>query len=266
MLIQLKSHRVAFDLLGADNDPVVCFAHSLAADSGMWAEQVLPLLAAGFRVLRIDMRGHGGSTAASGAYTMEDLAGDVSHVVLSLGIDAVHYVGLSIGGMFGQAFALNHPEQLKSLMICDAIPASLPNAPAIWGPRMDAVRKAGSLEPVAAGTIERWLTANYKEKHPSRWRQIFDTILGTTPEGFIGSAAAIQNFSFIDRLPQISAPTIVVCGANDPGAPREQNERIANLIPHARFEAIPNALHFPNIEDPATFNRIMLNWLTGNAN
>ncbi|MGD0025272.1 MAG: alpha/beta fold hydrolase, partial [Xanthobacteraceae bacterium] len=105
MLIQLKSHRVAFDLLGADNDPVVCFAHSLAADSGMWAEQVLPLLAAGFRVLRIDMRGHGGSTAASGAYTMEDLARDVSQVVSSLGIDAVHYVGLSIGGMFGQAFA-----------------------------------------------------------------------------------------------------------------------------------------------------------------
>jgi 3-oxoadipate enol-lactonase len=266
MLTQLNSHRVAFDLLGGDRDPVVCFAHSLATDSGMWAEQVPSLLAAGFRVLRIDMRGHGGSTATNGGYTMDELAGDVSQVVSLLGIDSVHYVGLSIGGMFGLAFALNHSEQLKSLMICDAIPASMPNAPAIWGPRVDAVCKADSLKPVSLGTIDRWLSTHYKEKNPRRWQQIFDTILGTTPKGFIGGAAAMQRFNFIDRLPQISAPSIVVCGADDPVAPPAQNERIAKLIPHAQFVVIPNALHLPNIEDPATFNRIMLNWLKRNTN
>lgn len=262
MLHQLKSHRVYFDLFGPEAAPVVCFTHSLASDSGMWAEQMAPLLDAEFRVLRIDMRGHGGSTAAPGNYTMEELAGDVSQIITALGIDAVHYVGLSIAGMFGQAFALKHSGQLKSLMICDALPASPDNAKALWGPRVEAVLSAKSLEPVAGGTIERWLTAAYKERNPGRWKQIYDTILGTTPEGFAGCAAAIQSFDFTKKLSTIKTPSLVVCGADDPGAPRAQNEYIASLIPGARFEAVANALHFPNVEDPAAFNRILLAWLT----
>jgi len=261
MLIQLKTHRALFDLLGAEGHPVVCFAHSLAADSGMWADQVPPLLAAGFRVLRVDMRGHGGSAAAHGDYTMEELASDISQILTSLKIDAVHYVGLSIGGMFGQALALNHGTQLKSLMICDALPASPVNAPAMWGPRIEAVRKANSLKPIADGTIERWLTTSYKDKNPVRWQQIYDTIIGTTPEGFAGCAAAIQDFNFTDRLNEISTPTIVVCGADDAGTPREQNKRIADGISGAKFVAIPNAMHFPNMEKPDPFNRIMLDWI-----
>jgi 3-oxoadipate enol-lactonase len=266
MLIALESHRAAFDLLGAEDAPVVCLTHSLAADSGMWAEQIPPLLAAGYRVLRIDMRGHGGSTPASGDATMDELADDVAQVVAALGIDdAFHYIGLSIGGMFGQAFAIHHGAHLKSLMLCDTLPASPENAKAMWGPRIETVRKAASLEPVAAATIERWLTAPFKQKHPGRWRQIYDTILGTTPEGFAGCAAAIQDFSYTDQLPTIAAPTMVVCGADDPGTPRAVNERIAGQIPGARFAAIPNAMHLPNIEDPDAFNRIMLGWLAANT-
>src|SRR5262249_37292238 len=63
MLIPLKGRRLYYDLSGPDAGPVVCLTHSLASDSGMWAEQLPPLLAAGFRVLRLDMRGHGGSDA-----------------------------------------------------------------------------------------------------------------------------------------------------------------------------------------------------------
>src|SRR5258708_3165431 len=78
MLLPLQNRRLAYDLMGPENGPVVCFTHSLASDGGMWAEQVPPLLAAGFRVLRVDMRGHGGSDAGAGDYTMEQLAGDTA--------------------------------------------------------------------------------------------------------------------------------------------------------------------------------------------
>ncbi|MEQ1612248.1 MAG: alpha/beta fold hydrolase, partial [Hyphomicrobiaceae bacterium] len=60
MLINLPGRRLYYDLTGPDAGPVVCFTHSLASDSGMWAEQMVPLLGAGYRVLRLDMRGHGG--------------------------------------------------------------------------------------------------------------------------------------------------------------------------------------------------------------
>ena len=78
MLLPLKDRSIAYDLVGPENGPVVCMTHSLASDGGMWAEQVPPLLAAGFRVLRIDMRGHGGSDPVAGDYTMSDLAADVA--------------------------------------------------------------------------------------------------------------------------------------------------------------------------------------------
>src|SRR5262245_66485821 len=79
--------------------------HSLMSDSGMWSEQMPPLLQAGFRVLRLDMRGHGGSDPVAGDYTMQALAGDMAAALDALGLPRVHYIGLSIGGEAGQALA-----------------------------------------------------------------------------------------------------------------------------------------------------------------
>ena len=105
MLLPLAERRLYYDLVGPENGPVVCITHSLASDGGMWAEQMPPLVQAGFRVLRLDMRGHGGSDPVAGDYTMRALAGDVAAVLEALAIPRVHYIGLSIGGMIGQAFA-----------------------------------------------------------------------------------------------------------------------------------------------------------------
>ena len=78
MLLPLAGRRLYYDLTGPANGPVVCITHSLASDGGSWAEQVPPLLQAGFRVLRLDMRGHGGSDPVAGDYTMKALASDVA--------------------------------------------------------------------------------------------------------------------------------------------------------------------------------------------
>ena len=78
MLLPIAGRRLYYDLVGPEDGPVVCITHSLASDSGMWAEQMPPLLQAGFRVLRLDMRGHGGSDPVSGDYTMQQLAADVA--------------------------------------------------------------------------------------------------------------------------------------------------------------------------------------------
>src|SRR5260221_4938436 len=108
MVIKLAAGKIYYDLPGPENGPVVCFTHSLASDSGMWAEQLPPLLAAGYRVLRLDMRGHGGSDPVAGAYTIAQLAGDVAAGLDFLAISRVQYVGLSIRGMIGQAFGIEH--------------------------------------------------------------------------------------------------------------------------------------------------------------
>jgi 3-oxoadipate enol-lactonase len=262
MLIPLDGRRIYYDIAGPETGPAVCFTHSLASDGGMWAEQIPVLLAAGFRVLRLDMRGHGGSDPVAGDYTMAALADDVAVALDALGIAKVHFIGLSIGGMIGQAFAIGHGARLASLMLCDTLPATLPGAAEAWAPRIAAIKQANSCAPLADGTMERWFTDAYRPRDPARWRQIRDTIAATTPQGYLGCAAAILNFDFLPKLPTLKVPTLVLCGAEDPGTPPAENKRIAGLVPGARYEEIATARHFPNVEQPDAFNKVMMGWLS----
>jgi 3-oxoadipate enol-lactonase len=260
MLLPLSGRRIYYDLTGPEDAPTVCITHSLASDGGSWAEQLPPLLQAGFRVLRIDMRGHGGSDPVAGDYTMAALAEDVAQVLSGLGLARVHYLGLSIGGMIGQAFALAHGDKLISAMWCDTLPASPSSGRAAWDERMGTVRGANSLEPLGDATMERWFTDAFRARNPGRWKQIRDTIVATTPAGYLGCCAAILDYDFTPRLPSIRVPTLVVCGSDDAGTPATENRKIASLVQGARYEEIAGMRHFPNVEAPEIFNRIMLDW------
>jgi len=261
MLLPLAGRRLHYDIVGAEDGPVVCITHSLASDGGSWTEQLPPLLQAGFRILRLDMRGHGGSDPVAGEYTMSALAGDVAATLEALSLPRVHYIGLSIGGMIGQAFAIEHGAKLISAMWCDTLPASPAGAAALWAERMDTVRRANSLEPLADATVERWFTDAFRPRKSGRWKQIRDTVAATTPAGYLGCSAAIMNFDFTAALPALRLPALVVCGADDPGTPPSENRRLAGLVPGGRYEEIADARHFPNVERPEAFNRIMMSWL-----
>ena len=263
MLLSLDGRRVYFDLAGPQGAPTVCFTHSLNADGGMWVEQMVPLLAAGYRVLRLDMRGHGGSAPVDGDYTMDVLAADVKGALDVLGIKKVHYIGLSIGGMIGQGFALANPAYLLSLTLCDTQPSTPPGSAGTWEERKATVRTKG-LAALADATMERWFTDEFKKVNPVRWREIRDTISGTTPQGSAGCMSAIQNFNYEDRLPTIKIPTLVICGDEDQGTPPDRNQLIASKVPGGRYEGIAAARHLPNVERPDQFNRIMLSWLAAN--
>ncbi len=261
MLINLDGRKIYYDQIGPNDGPVVCFTHSLSSDGGMWAEQMPGLVNEGYRVVRLDMRGHGGSDPVAGDYTMEALADDVAAALDALGISKVQYIGLSIGGMIGQAFAIKYPDRLISTMLCDTLPKSPEGAESSWGPRLAAVRDANSVAPLADATMERWFTPAFQPANPGRWQEIHATIAGTSAAGYLGCGAAILNFDFMADLPGIKTPTLVVCGDQDEGTPATANQLIAEKIPGARYEEIANARHFPNVEHPDVFNRIMMPWL-----
>jgi 3-oxoadipate enol-lactonase len=262
MLIEAGDRRLSYDFIGPETGPVVCFTHSLSSDDGIWVEQLPPLLGKGWRVLRLNMRGHGGSDPVAGDYTMTALADDVALVLDFLGLESVHYVGVSIGGMIGQTFAIEHSHRLLSLMLCGTSPATPPGGMGLWEPRFQAVKRADSVEPLADATMERWFTDAFRARRPDRWKQIRATVACTTPAGYLGCAAAILKFDLLQKLPSVKTPTLVVCGDDDPGTPPAGNRKIAELIEGARYQEIADARHIPMVEHPDTFNRIMIDWLS----
>src|SRR5512138_3885282 len=118
MKISANGIQTNYTLEGPANAPVVTMSHSLATDLAMWDAQA-KALAARYRVLRYDTRGHGGTDAPSGAYTLTQLADDARALLKALGIARTHWIGLSMGGMIGQTLALSSPETLQSLALCD---------------------------------------------------------------------------------------------------------------------------------------------------
>lgn len=261
MLVPLQGRNICYDLVGPESGPVVAFSHSLAADLGMWAEQVPALTGAGYRALRIDLRGHGGSTALPAPYTIDALADDVVAVMDAAGIDRCHFVGLSIGGMIGQSLGLRHAGRVRSLMLCDTQTESPADAATRWGPRIVAINQVGSLEPIADATLGRWFTDDFRKQRPARWKQIRDSIVGCTPTGYTGCAQAIGNFNFTGRLGTVKTPTLVVCGTDDPSAAPGESRHVASLFPNGSYDDFPGAKHLPNVEQPDAFNRVLLKWL-----
>ena len=141
MLFASSTHRIHYDLVGPEAGPVVFFAHALVADGGMWAGQVPPLVRAGFQVLRMDMRGHGGSSAPDAHCSIMDLARDVIALLDHLSLPKVHFAGLSIGGVIGQTVAINFRDRLLSLILSDTTSASAPNHKTMWAERVASGRE-----------------------------------------------------------------------------------------------------------------------------
>jgi 3-oxoadipate enol-lactonase len=262
MRFTVADRHLSFDFLGEGEGPVICLAHALSADMGIWAEQVPPLLALGWRVLRLDMRGHGGSSPGAGNdYSMSELARDLTSVLDHLRLERVHFAGLSIGGMIGQTLALDHAHRLLSLMLCDTAPTTIPGGKALWDERFAAIFAAGSVAPLADATMERWLTPGCKSANPRRWESIRSTVAATPVDGYVGGGTAILNFDVRSRLPSVDVPTLVVWGDKDTGTPPAGNAFIADHIPGAQRHVFHGARHVPMVEYPEPFSRVMTDWL-----
>jgi 3-oxoadipate enol-lactonase len=244
--------------------PWVVLAHSLAAAHAMWAPQIASLAAAGFRVLAFDARGHGGSDAPPGPYTVAQMAADLHALMQRLGIPRAHLVGLSMGGAMAQAFALAHPERLGGLVIADATAAYPPAVHPMWRERAAAVA-SGGMAAVADGTLGRWFTPAWRAANPEALARVRDMVLATPPQGFIGAVHALMGFDLADRLGAIRAPTLVLAGAADEALPPAHSERLAALIPGARLELIADAAHISNLEQPARFDALLLPFLRAAA-
>lgn len=243
--------------------PWVTLAHSLSCDLTMW-DELAAVLAPTFRVLRYDARGHGGTSlpdsAPDGAYSFEQLTADITGLLDALRIERTHFVGLSMGGMIGQHFALAAPQRLNKLVIASSTSRIPPEASPLWDERIRLARERGCAA-LVEGTLGRWFTTAFRAARPDATQRIGRLIAGTPVAGYVGCAEAIRHLDITARIGAIGAPTLVIVGADDPGTPPPMSEVIAAAIPGARLEIIPSASHLCCIEQPDTFNRLVAGFL-----
>jgi len=259
MRIHANRLDINYELTGREGAPVVMLSHSLASSMLMWNPQ-LGALEPHFRVLRYDMRGHGGSQAPEGAYSLEMLAEDAVALLEALGIDAVHFVGLSIGGMIGQGLALNHADRLKSLVLCDTSAIMPKEARPILQQRIAAARQNGMAEQVD-GTLERWFTLEYLEANPPEVEMIRQLVRSTSLAGYVGCSEALCGLNYLERLSEITLPTLVIVGEEDPGTPVAAAEAIHERIAGSQLVVLPSARHLSNIEQADAFNSALMTFL-----
>jgi 3-oxoadipate enol-lactonase len=259
MLIKTNGIEIHCELSKEKDAPVVMLSHSLACSMAMWQPQ-LEVLESHFRVLRYDMRGHGKSEAPEGPYTLEQLAADVIGLLDALGLDSVYFVGLSIGGMIGQCLALDYPDRLRSVSLCDTAPIIPGEAKPLFEERMTRARDRG-MEALVQETLDRWFTQPYLDQNPPEVDRIRNQILATPLPGFIGCSHAILELDYVERLSEIKLPTLIVVGEDDPGTPVEASQAMHQRIQHSKLVVLPSAAHLSNIEQADAFNAALLSFL-----
>lgn len=260
--MKAKSNGIEINYTVQGDGPWVVMSHSLGCDLSMWDEQVRALKAS-FKVLCFDTRGHGASDAPATDYTLDMLSGDLLGLLDGLGIDKPHFVGLSMGGMIGMTFALKHPDRFRSLVLCDTSSRIPAEAGPIWEGRIKIAADQG-MEPLVEPTLQRWFTEPFYKANKPMMSRVGQMIRNTKPAGYIGCCRAIPKIDVTDRLGAIRCPVQVIVGEQDVGTPVAMSRAIQEAIPGSRLDVLASASHLSNLEQPAAFNKALLEFVQGN--
>jgi pimeloyl-ACP methyl ester carboxylesterase len=260
----VNGHELHFEVQG-EGDPLV-LVMGIGYDSSIWKLHQADALARHFRVVMFDNRDSGCSSRATGPYTIADMADDVAGLLDTLAIERAHLLGLSMGSMIGQEFALRHPDRLDRLVLCGsgAAPARSAFDPiGIWNwvKTQDATGEAFAAQQFV------WLFSSRFLRDEMAVQQVM-ALLASNPhpvdaDAYARQAQAYQRHDVLDRLPGIAAPTLVVTGEQDLLTPPWISAEVARAIPGARLEIIPGegASHLVMLERPEEFNRLVTTFL-----
>jgi len=239
--------------------PLLVLSHALGLDLSMW-DAVAALLQDRFTVLRYDHRGHGGSAAVPGPWSVDDLADDAAALITArAGGEPVCFVGLSMGGMTAQALAARHPGLLGRIVIANSAAFYPDRTP--WTTRVAAVRAQG-IAPIAAGAVERWLTPGFRAtpEGAEAAAALQATLLSNSPAAYADACEAVGRIDYRESNRRITQPVLVVAGSADLATPPALSREIAEAVPGARYAEL-EAAHISAVEKPAELAALIAGFL-----
>ena len=245
---QSQDARIYWRSQGLLTNPPLVLMHSIGTDNTLY-DRPAPFLEQQFRLLRIDIRGHGASDAPAGDYSLSLLAGDCLSVMDAAGADRAIVCGTSLGAMIAMQLALDCPARTRGLILANT---SAEMDPALWPERIATVSQSG-VASIAEGWVARHFSERFREENRIQTDTVFSHMSSMSSTGYLGCAAAIRDMALIGRLPEIAAPTLVIGGELDGPTPfAGHGDRIAATIPGAMTDLLPTG-HLACVEQPEAF-------------
>ena len=236
---------------GPRDAPTVVLLHAIATNAELWAAQI-PVWSQFARILAVDLPGHGASAPRPQINSLDQYAHALAELLASASIEDVSIVGLSFGGMIGQAFALNYPQRVRSLVLSNTSARTPAEMKEIWMRRQADAATQGMPAQVAT-TLERWFTPQFRESALLEVERVASMIRRTTYEGYAAAIEAIRGLDLLDRLRELEMPVLVVGGRQDKAATVQVVEAMAARLPNGRKLVLDDAAHLSNIEQPVAF-------------
>lgn len=248
-------------LEGPDDAETIVLINGLADDLESWGYQVPDFLEAGFRVLRFDNRGIGASDKPEGGYTSRMLADDAKALVDSLGLTDFHLMGVSMGGMVAQEYALNYGSDLRSATFACTYAVADPFCQQMFGMWADLAR-AVDVNFVMRDVMLWAFTGPFFEERPDEAAEFNEGMasaeLPLAP--YLSQLNVIQQHDALDRLTNIAVPTLVLAGEEDILIPVRLSRRLHEAVPDAAWTTVPGG-HACLWETPEPFNKAFLDFV-----
>lgn len=258
MKIKTQSLSLNCEIEGPAGGAPVLFSNSLAANLSMWQPQAAAL-AERYRVVRYDQRGHGGSEVVAADFPFTAFVDDAIALLDALGLEKVHFVGLSMGGMTALGLALAAPERLLSITAANCVARMAPPTHPMWDERARTATEQG-LAALVPGTLERWFTAPTRTARAAELAWVGDMIAATPVAGYVAACRALKTLDCLDELARIKVPTLFIAGTQDAGAPLEAMRDMQARVAGARLVVL-EAAHVSNLELPEEFTAALAEFL-----
>jgi 3-oxoadipate enol-lactonase len=243
---------------GGDADEAIVFLHGNLSRWQHWAPQ-LAALGGALRCIAFDQRGFGASDLDPPPSSAVALAGDVAALCEQLGVARAHVVGLSLGGVIGQAVAVLHPELTASLVAASTyrIDEPHPIVAAFNDQGGGAVPELATIGPMVRAMTFR---DEFQARDPETVERVSAELLSTAQSTFAATPGILADGPLV-ATPKIAAPTLVIGAAQDQTAPPEVTRHLADAIPGARYELLDTG-HMSNLEAPERFTALVREHVT----
>jgi 3-oxoadipate enol-lactonase len=239
--------------------PTIVFLHGLGSCAEDFRQQV-PAFAADYRLLLVDLPGHGRSALPRGRLSVEGMAAQVDALLRHLGEPSVHVVGLSLGGCVGLALALHAPARVRSLTLINAF-ARLRPADAAATLRLAARGVLLAMAPMRAVAAYVARTVFPRPEQAALRRAAAESLARTRRGAYAAAVAALARFDARASLDHVRCPTMVVAGADDRTVDIDEKDALAHAIAGARWVVVPGSGHATNADSPAAFNEVLREFL-----